>query len=158
MAANASPIGVFDSGLGGLTVARAIRTLLPHESIAYFGDTARLPYGSKSPATVHRFTRQCLRFLMSLQPKVLVVACNTASALALDKLTGEFEVPIIGVLEPVPGPPSRLPAGRPVRRPSGGSASSPPKRRSPPTPTPRPSVPSTRSCRSSAGPARCWCP
>jgi glutamate racemase len=95
-----SPIGVFDSGLGGLTVAKAIRELLPRESIAYFGDTARLPYGTKSPATVHRFTRQCLQFLMGMRPKLLVVACNTASALALDKLRDDFQVPVIGVLEP----------------------------------------------------------
>jgi glutamate racemase len=95
-----APIAVFDSGLGGLTVARAIRAALPQESIAYFGDTARLPYGTKSPATVHRFSRQCLRFLMTLSPKMLVVACNTASALALDQLKNEFDVPVIGVLEP----------------------------------------------------------
>lgn len=95
-----APIGVFDSGLGGLTVARAIRELLPRESIAYFGDTARLPYGTKSPATVHRFTRQCLQFLMGMRPKLLVVACNTASALALDRLRDDFQVPVIGVLEP----------------------------------------------------------
>src|SRR4051812_29408281 len=87
---NNAPIGVFDSGLGGLTVAKAIRELLPRESIAYFGDTARLPYGTKSPATVHRFTRQCLQFLMGMRPKLLVVACNTASALALDKLRDDF--------------------------------------------------------------------
>ena len=97
---NNLPIGVFDSGLGGLTVAKAIRKLLPHESIAYFGDTARLPYGTKSPATVYRFTRQCLQFLMGMRPKLLVVACNTASALALDKLRDDFPVPLIGVLEP----------------------------------------------------------
>lgn len=95
-----SPIAVFDSGLGGLTVARALRDLLPQESLVYFGDTARLPYGTKSPATVHRFTRQCLRFLMNLSPKLLVLACNTASALALDQLRGDFPVPVIGVLEP----------------------------------------------------------
>jgi len=100
MPESSAPIGVFDSGLGGLTVARALRELMPRESIAYFGDTARLPYGTKSPATVYRFTRQCLQFLMSLRPKLLVVACNTASALALDKLRGDFEIPIIGVLEP----------------------------------------------------------
>src|ERR1043165_9448066 len=99
MSTNA-PIGIFDSGLGGLTVAKAIRSLLPRESIAYFGDTARLPYGTKSAATVHRFTRQCLRFLTSMHPKMLVVCCNTASALALDKLRDEFDVPVIGVLEP----------------------------------------------------------
>jgi glutamate racemase len=100
MPASGSPIGIFDSGLGGLTVAKAVRELLPSESIAYFGDTARLPYGTKSPATVHRFTRQCLRFLTTLRPKLLVVACNTASALALDQLRGEFDLPVIGVLEP----------------------------------------------------------
>jgi glutamate racemase len=95
-----APIGVFDSGLGGLTVAKAIRELLPQESIAYFGDTARLPYGTKSASTVHRFTRQCLQFLMGMRPKLLVVACNTASALALEKLRDDFAVPVIGVLEP----------------------------------------------------------
>ena len=96
----AAPIGVFDSGLGGLTVARALRRLLPTESLAYFGDTARLPYGTKSPATVYRFAKQCLQFLLSLRPKLLVVACNTASALALEQLKGDFEIPVIGVLEP----------------------------------------------------------
>jgi glutamate racemase len=100
MAAAGAPIGVFDSGLGGLTVAKAVRALLPKESSAYFGDTARLPYGTKSAATVYQFTRQCLRFLMSMHPKMLVVACNTASALALEKLQGDFDVPVIGVLEP----------------------------------------------------------
>ncbi|MEI8195012.1 MAG: glutamate racemase [Phycisphaerae bacterium] len=100
--ASSLPIAVFDSGLGGLTVVRALRALLPAETIAYFGDTARLPYGTKSAATVHRFTRQCLGFLMKLTPapKLLVVACNTASALALEQLKGEFPVPVIGVLEP----------------------------------------------------------
>jgi glutamate racemase len=99
---SSAPIALFDSGLGGLTVAKALRRLLPHESLVYFGDTARLPYGTKSPATVYQFSRQCLRFLLSLQPtpKLLVVACNTASALALDKLRADFSVPIIGVLEP----------------------------------------------------------
>ncbi|HVT79424.1 MAG TPA: glutamate racemase [Phycisphaerae bacterium] len=98
-AANA-PIGVFDSGLGGLTVAKALREALPAESIAYFGDTARLPYGNKSAATVHQFARQCLAFLEALHPKLLVVACNTASALALEKLRDDFDIPVIGVLEP----------------------------------------------------------
>jgi glutamate racemase len=97
---SSAPIALFDSGLGGLTVAKALRRLLPEESIAYFGDTARLPYGTKSPATVYRFSRQCLRFLLTLRPKLLVVACNTASALALEKLRGDFDVPVIGVLEP----------------------------------------------------------
>jgi glutamate racemase len=95
-----APIAVFDSGLGGLTVARAIRARLPAETIAYFGDTARLPYGTKSAQTVHRFARQCLQFMMHLRPKLLVVACNTVSALALAQLKTEFAVPVVGVLEP----------------------------------------------------------
>jgi len=95
-----SPIGVFDSGLGGLTVARELRARLPRENLVYFGDTARVPYGTKSAATVQRFAGQCLRFLLSHRPKLLVVACNTASALALDALKSEFPVPVIGVLEP----------------------------------------------------------
>ena len=95
-----APIGVFDSGLGGLTVVRALRRHLPYESIVYFGDTARLPYGTKSPRTVLLFARQCLQFLMQMQPKALVVACNTASAAAMATLPHEFPVPVIGVLEP----------------------------------------------------------
>lgn len=94
------PIAVFDSGLGGLTVVRALRELLPHESIIYLGDTARVPYGTKSPQTVLRFTRECLRFLGTLDPKLMVVACNTASALALPHMQGEWPVPVVGVLEP----------------------------------------------------------
>lgn len=96
----AGPIGIFDSGLGGLTVARAVRAVLPAENILYFGDTARLPYGTKSPETVYRFTRQCLKFLMAMRPKMLVLACNTATALALSRLKEDFSVPIIGVVEP----------------------------------------------------------
>jgi glutamate racemase len=95
-----APIAVFDSGLGGLTVVRALRRRLPGETIAYFGDTARLPYGSKSPQTVHRFARQCLQFMMQLRPRLMVVACNTVSALALTDLQQEFTIPVIGVLEP----------------------------------------------------------
>ncbi len=94
------PIAVFDSGLGGLTVVRALMHRLPREAIIYFGDTARLPYGTKSPRTVLQFARQCLRFLMRFDPKLLVVACNTVSATALGDLAGEFTVPVIGVLEP----------------------------------------------------------
>jgi glutamate racemase len=94
------PIGVFDSGLGGLTVVQALHRHLPGEAVVYFGDTARLPYGTKSPRTVLQFARQCLRFLMQLNPKLLVVACNTVSATALRELVDEFPVPVIGVLEP----------------------------------------------------------
>ncbi len=95
-----APIAVFDSGLGGLTVVRALQQRLPAEKLVYFGDTARLPYGTKSPRTVLQFARQCLRFLMQINPKLLVVACNTVSATALESLRAEYSIPIIGVLTP----------------------------------------------------------
>ncbi|MFI3237747.1 MAG: glutamate racemase [Lachnospiraceae bacterium] len=93
-------IGVFDSGIGGLTVVREIMRQMPNEKIIYFGDTARLPYGSKSKDTVTRFSRQIARFLMKHQVKTIVVACNTASAYALDTLEQEFDIPMIGVVKP----------------------------------------------------------
>lgn len=96
---NAAPIGVFDSGVGGLTVAREIMRNLPNEHIVYFGDTARVPYGSKSKDTVIRYSRQIIRFLQSQKVKAIVIACNTASALALETVEEEFDVPIIGVLK-----------------------------------------------------------
>lgn len=95
-----SPIGIFDSGLGGLTVARAIRNRLPRESVIYFGDTARVPYGSKSQDTVIRFTREAIEFLVHHEVKCIVVACNTASALALPAVADRAGVPVIGVIEP----------------------------------------------------------
>ncbi len=95
-----APIGVFDSGVGGLTVAREIMRQIPNERIIYFGDTARVPYGSKSKETVTRFSRQIVRFLQSFQVKTIVVACNTASAYALDELEQETHIPIIGVVKP----------------------------------------------------------
>lgn len=94
-----APVGVFDSGVGGLTVAREIMRNLPSEKIVYFGDTARVPYGSKSKETVIRYSRQIIRFLQEQQVKAIVVACNTASAFALDTVRGEFDIPIIGVIE-----------------------------------------------------------
>ena len=94
------PIGVFDSGLGGLTVVRAIRSRLPAESIVYFGDTARVPYGSKSGETVARFASEECEFLCRYDPKLIVVACNTASAAALPVLSRRFRQPILGVIEP----------------------------------------------------------
>lgn len=94
------PIGVFDSGIGGLTVVRALRRRLPHEEIIYFGDTARVPYGPKSPETVIRFSRECFRFLVRRDIKLLVVACNTASAIALPELRDSLRVPMLGVIEP----------------------------------------------------------
>lgn len=97
---NSAPIGVFDSGRGGLTVAREILRQLPNEKIVYFGDTARVPYGSKSKETVIRYSRQIVRFLLTKNVKAIVVACNTASAFALEELEKEFDIPIIGVIRP----------------------------------------------------------
>ena len=95
-----APIGVFDSGVGGLTVAREIMRNLPNEDIVYFGDTARVPYGSKSKDTIIRYARQIIHFLQTKDVKAIVIACNTASALALDTVKNEFDIPIIGVVEP----------------------------------------------------------
>ena len=94
------PIGVFDSGFGGLTVARALNDRLPDESILYFGDTARVPYGSKSPETVRRFSREAAHFLLSRDIKLLVIACNTATAHAGAALERELDIPVVGVIEP----------------------------------------------------------
>lgn len=99
-AKNSAPIGVFDSGVGGLTVAREIMRHLPNEDIVYFGDTARVPYGSKSKDNIIRYSRQIIHFLQMKGVKVIVIACNTASALALDVVKDEFDLPIIGVVEP----------------------------------------------------------
>lgn len=98
---NRTPIAVLDSGLGGLTVVRALRRRLPAEDVVYFGDTARLPYGSKTPGVVTGFVTQIVRFLMPLEPKHVVIACNTATALALPELRAAFPgVSISGVIEP----------------------------------------------------------
>ena len=93
-------IGVFDSGIGGLTVAREIFKLLPNESVCYFGDTARVPYGPKSPNTVLHYSREAAAFLMSQDIKLLVVACNTATAHAAEALARELPIPVIGVVGP----------------------------------------------------------
>lgn len=95
-----APVGVFDSGVGGLTVVREMARQLPNENIVYFGDTARVPYGSKSQNTIIRFSEQIIRFLKTRQVKAIVIACNTASALALDAVRDEFDVPIMGVVIP----------------------------------------------------------
>ena len=95
-----APIGVFDSGVGGLTVAREIMRQIPDERIVYFGDTARVPYGSKSPNTIIRYSRQIIRFLRTKNVKAIVVACNTASAFALETIKPELDIPIIGVVKP----------------------------------------------------------
>ena len=98
---NNRPIGVFDSGLGGLTVVKALRQLLPNESIVYFGDTARLPYGIKSENLVKQFSKEITKFLLDKKAKAIIIACNTATAMALNVLKNEFKnTPIIGVIEP----------------------------------------------------------
>lgn len=99
--AGGRPVGVFDSGLGGLSAVREIRTLLPHESLIYFGDTGRVPYGTRSRETICRYAAQDIRFLLSQADcKAVVVACGTVSANALDELRQSNDVPIIGVIEP----------------------------------------------------------
>jgi glutamate racemase len=97
---NDRPIGIFDSGIGGLTVARAIYDRLPHESTIYFGDTARVPYGPKSPETVRRYSLEILDWLLRQDVKAVVVACNTSTAHALAALQQATAVPVIGVIEP----------------------------------------------------------
>ncbi|HET9707425.1 MAG TPA: glutamate racemase [Gemmatimonadales bacterium] len=95
-----APLGVFDSGIGGLTVAHAIFQRLPGESVVYFGDTARVPYGPKSPETVRRYSGEILQYLLQRGVKMVVVACNTSTAHALDDLRRRSPVPVIGVIEP----------------------------------------------------------
>ncbi len=95
-----APIGVFDSGVGGLTVVREIMRQIPQERIVYFGDTARVPYGSKSTDTLIHYTRQIIRFLKTRGVKAIVVACNTASAVALEAIRDEIDLPILGVVRP----------------------------------------------------------
>jgi glutamate racemase len=97
---NTAPLGVFDSGIGGLTVAHAIFERLPDESVVYFGDTARVPYGPKSPETVRRYSGEILQYLLGRGVKMVVVACNTSTAHALDDLRHRAPVPVIGVIEP----------------------------------------------------------
>ncbi|MDN5331339.1 MAG: glutamate racemase [Tepidanaerobacteraceae bacterium] len=94
------PIGIFDSGIGGLTVAKEIMNLMPHENIVYFGDTARVPYGSKSKELITRFAREAASFLMKQDVKMIVIACNTVSATCLEELREMLPVPVVGVIEP----------------------------------------------------------
>jgi glutamate racemase len=100
-AGSSAPIGVFDSGIGGLTVVRELMRQLPHESIIYFGDTARVPYGPKSPDTVRRYSHEITAYLRGEGVKAIVVACNTATAHALPMLRTELPLPVIGVVDPV---------------------------------------------------------
>lgn len=100
MIANEKPIGVFDSGIGGLTVAKEIMNLLPYENIIYLGDTARVPYGSKSKKTITQFTCEGVNFLLSKGVKMIVIACNTVSATCLKELQNTTKVPVVGVIQP----------------------------------------------------------
>ncbi|MCP3898660.1 MAG: glutamate racemase [Desulfobacteraceae bacterium] len=97
---NNAPIGVFDSGIGGLTVVKHLRDLLPHEDIVYFGDTARLPYGIKSEEVVKRFAFEDSHFLLEHNVKIIVVACNTVGSTAIHLLEEHLDIPVIGVIEP----------------------------------------------------------
>ena len=102
------PIGVFDSGLGGLTAVRALRRLLPSEDLIYFGDTSRVPYGGRSRETILKYARQDMRFLRSFDLKAILIACGTVSTTALDVLTEENDIPIWGVVEPAAEAAARL--------------------------------------------------
>lgn len=97
---SAAPIGVFDSGVGGLTVLKEIYRQLPQESVIYFGDTARVPYGTKTPEQILEFVREILAWMVARGTKMVVMACNTSSALALDAVRQEFEIPILGLILP----------------------------------------------------------
>jgi glutamate racemase len=94
------PIGIIDSGVGGLTVAKEVMRQLPHEQIVYLGDTARCPYGPRTPEEVLRFTWEITQFLMEKQIKMLVIACNTATAVALEEIRSELRIPVLGVIHP----------------------------------------------------------
>lgn len=100
LAQRPAPIGIFDSGVGGLTVLREIYRQLPNESVLYFGDTARLPYGSRSPEEILYFVRQILTWMADRGVKMVIMACNTSSALALDPVQGEFPFPVLGLIRP----------------------------------------------------------
>ncbi len=94
------PIGIFDSGIGGLTVLKEVSSLLPSENLLYLGDTARVPYGIRSSETVTRYSFECTEFLMAMDIKMLVVACNTVSAISLQEIRKRVQIPVIGVIEP----------------------------------------------------------
>lgn len=97
---NEQPIGIFDSGIGGLTVVKEIIRLLPYENLIYFGDTARVPYGTKSDSTIKDYSVQNTRFLLTHNVKLIVVACNSASSVALDEIKSRTDIPVIGVIKP----------------------------------------------------------
>lgn len=107
---SSDPIGVFDSGVGGLTVLRELYRQLPHESLIYFGDTARLPYGTRSQAQILQFVREILTWMVRQRVKMVIMACNTSSALALEAVRSEFDIPILGVI--LPGARAAVQSGR----------------------------------------------
>ena len=113
-----APLGVFDSGLGGLTVVHVLRQVATHESIIYLGDTARVPYGTRSASTVVRYARSCAAVLTERGVKALVIACNTVSAVAVEILRAELDIPVIGVVEP--GARAAVRAGQEVADATGG--------------------------------------
>ena len=112
------PIGIFDSGVGGLTVMKEVMRELPDEDIIYLGDTARVPYGVRSPETVTKYSLQNAQFLVSKGIKLLIVACNTSSAVSLDLLSERLPVPVIGVVNPGARAAASMPWPRPASRPS----------------------------------------
>ena len=114
MGTSKQPIAIFDSGVGGLTVVKAIMARLPEEDLVYFGDTARIPYGTKSSRTITRFARQDCGFLLRFDPKLVVVACNSASAAAMPALQHEVEVPTLGVIRPGARRAVEVAKGRPI--------------------------------------------
>lgn len=145
------PIGLFDSGVGGLTVLDAMRRLMPGEDYLFLGDTARVPYGAKSQKTIVRYSLQAAAKLIGQRIKLLVIACNTATAAALPALRETWpDMPIIGVIEPVPAPPAKP-------RPPATSRSSPPNPPSAAGPMPKPSSAAAPKRRSAASPAPCSC-
>lgn len=103
-------IGVFDSGVGGLTVLREMRSRLPYESVVYFGDTARVPYGNRSKKEILRFVREIITWMMGLEVKMIIMACNTSSALVLEEVRSEFPIPILGII--LPGARAAVKSGR----------------------------------------------
>lgn len=111
---NSAPVGIFDSGVGGLTVIKEIQRQLPHENYVYLGDTARTPYGSKAQETVRRFTLECVQYLMRYRIKALVIACNTASAFALPALRRRLKIPVLEVIQPGARAALRKPNGFPI--------------------------------------------
>ena len=105
-------IGVFDSGVGGLTVLRELQSRLPNEAVVYFGDTARLPYGNRSKSEILRFVREIVAWMMRLEVKMVIMACNTSSALVLEEVRSEFPIPILGII--LPGARAAVKSGRQI--------------------------------------------